>query len=250
MNSRTWVAALLAAVSLCGCYEAYSKEDSGTGMTQPDSHIPDLMPVDMWGDACPYPPDSTTACGSCLYPCGPYGKAVGDVIENFTFEGLRDPKEHCKSHASKKLDTSPVTISMRDWYLGDPSPGCKQFRRKVLWIAFVVGWCSGCASEMKAIQSKITGDIIREQVGLLLAVSDNKAKEKADVAFLKTLASDLGLTMALVADPDRKIRTLFAFCSSLPMNLVVDLKTMKIVYADCGYKTTAIDNAINKVLGY
>jgi len=73
--------------------------------------------------------------------------------------------------------------------------------------------------------------------------------QKPTADWLWDNALNLGLEFPQISDGDRKLRKVFG-CSSLPMNMAVDLTTMKIVYAKCGYSKTAISSFINSHFGY
>lgn len=82
------------------------------------------------------------------------------------------------------------------------------------------------------------------------AEMETKSKgQKPDADWLWDNAASLGnAQFPQISDGDRKLRKVFS-CSSLPMNMAVDLTTMKIVYSSCGYSSSKIDNFIKSHFG-
>ena len=58
-----------------------------------------------------------------------------------------------------------------------------------------------------------------------------------------------GMEFPQINDGDRKLRKYFS-CNALPMNMAVDLTTMKVVYSKCGYSKAAMDQFILSHFGY
>jgi hypothetical protein len=182
------------------------------------------------------------------YPPGPYGSGLGAIMEKFTFQGFRDPKEQCKDHKSKVVDTTAlVAISNEDWFQGDPSPGCDKYRKKLLWIGTDAGWNGAGTSMMKSVQSWIDSGTFNKEVGVLFTLMETSTKTPADTDYIKIYMSGLRLNMPMAADPNRVIRKHFS-CTSIPMNMLIDLGTMKIVHVNCAYSKSAMEAAIQSAL--
>ena len=82
------------------------------------------------------------------------------------------------------------------------------------------------------------------------SVMETKTKgEKPTADWLWDNASSLGnAQFPQMSDGARKLRPVFS-CTSLPMNMAVDLTTMKIVYSSCGYSASKIDTFIKSHFG-
>jgi len=203
----------------------------------------DVLPHDLpLGDIYVPPP----------YPSGPYGSNVGDVMKKYTFQGFRDPKEHCTELKNKKMNfTTPMSISNEDWYKGELKKECAKYRKKILWITVVAGWDGAGTSQTKQIQNEMNLGTFREDVGYLTGYIQASSKNKApDMDYLKGVIKAAHFTMPLVADPKEELRKLFPSCTKLPMNMLVDLKTMKIQYKRCGGTSYSnMDSEITKLIG-
>ena len=73
--------------------------------------------------------------------------------------------------------------------------------------------------------------------------------QKPTTDWLWDAAAAKGMQFPKINDGDPKLRKFFG-CSSLPMNMAVDLTNMKILYSKCGYSKTAIESFIKSHFGY
>ena len=62
-------------------------------------------------------------------------------------------------------------------------------------------------------------------------------------------AEQKGMEFPQIGDGTKKLRKAFS-CSSLPMNLMVDLTSMKVIFAECTSSTTKMEAAIKSHFGY
>jgi hypothetical protein len=192
-------------------------------------------------------PDVDTSCGPSIYPCGPYGTKVGDKVLNMEFQGYMDPDEQCKRDSEKKHDTTLLrSISFKDYYLGSSKPGCSAFNKQLLWVMVSSGWCGSCQTEVNTEAGKYANDQWYPKVALLNVVVDNTTPNyPADAAFISSWASLYGVTFPVVMDPTFQMGR-YLSRDSMPLNLLIDLRTMTIYYQQTGGKLSDVEDRANK----
>ena len=165
------------------------------------------------------------------YPATLCGYDVGQVIPNFSFQGRM-----------AGID-SPVTIvHLADFY--DPR-GERGLR--FLLINATTLWCPYCKPELTRLPS-MNADYGPRGVRfltLLLERLDGSSAAQDDVdALIRTYS----LTTTVTNDPE-EVTTLFFDKSSMPLNLLVDLRTMKIVRKIVGAGAETVRATLDGALG-
>ncbi len=180
-------------------------------------------------------PDSGPTCGPGIYPCGPYGTQVGEVIQNLEFYGYMDPDELCEKNSLKKHDYTQLRkISLKDYYLGSSKAGCGAYKKSMLWVMVSSGWCGPCKAEVSETQQYYKADQIDTIAGLINVLNDSaKPGVPPDADFLKKWSADYSLTMPVNMDPSFKTGVYF-YRRAVPFNMLIDLKTMRIYYQQVG----------------
>ncbi len=230
---------LLAAVLLPACSSSSGASvtpDSGTAVAVMDSGTMDTGTVDT-GAVDTGAQDSglsQEAEAGCAYPAGPYGTAVGNVL---------DPSSTWQGYLPNATDAS--TLKMSDLYDCDGSKGINAivFDNAAQWCvacqyvaAYIPGWMSASGGNWSALG-----------VAFVTLVIQTNQYEPATVTTAEqwrnmfNLASDT----YVAADPQITFAT-----NALPHTLLVDPRTMKIT-SDLGndpnYGATAADPAVTQL---
>ena len=156
------------------------------------------------------------------YPPAPYGKTVGGVIKNHTFW---DPE------MDKQLKLSQMY---------------QHSRKRILLINASAGWCVYCkeeAYELRAVYEE-HGPRGLEIWFTLFQDYDGQAPTKA---FWDKWMNALKPTYPTLLDTAFEMGAYFNV-DATPMNMIVDLSSMKIVYLQTGYDKTGLINKINQLL--
>jgi hypothetical protein len=151
---------------------------------------------------------------ACPYPAGPYGTAVGDVL---------DPKLEWQAYAPGA--TTPSTLHISDLYDCDGKKGIN---------AIVVDtsgqWCVACQYEAESVPKWMAstgsgaGHWSSLGVQFLALIIQNNAYEPATIVTAEQWRAMFHLTSVYVAaDPNASLPAM-----ALPHNLLIDPRTMKI----------------------
>lgn len=207
MSARTiQIGALVVMLGAAGCSSSSSGSgdtvvDSGATAPAQDSAAPST-------DAAPDAP-----ANGCVYPAGPYGITVGKVLNpNLQWQGFLPGA------------TSPSTVSVSDLYDCDGSKGIN---------AVVVDssgqWCVACQYVMQNLptwESPKGDNWTKLGVQILNLVIQNNNYEPATITTAQQWRTQWKLeNIFVVADPNDTFPT-----QSLPYELLVDPRTMKIVH--------------------
>lgn len=187
-------------------------------------------------------------CGPGLYPCGPYGSAVGQVAANLSFSALADPDHLCKDTVAMKQDLGPPrAIALADWHRGGAACSTKTWR--LLWVMVSAGWCASCKTEVAGVQASIDAAGLDPRVAVLNVVYETTVvKQPVGEDFLRTWAQAYGLTFPVAMDPAFTMGAYFSR-GEAPFNLLLELKTMTILYRRTGSDLPGIEGAIKTALG-
>lgn len=179
-----------------------------------------------------WPMDQGPGCDLAGFPCGPYGHSVGAAIPDLKLEALLDPDHLCEAHSRQQPDlTRPRSVSLSRWYQGDKKcPG----KRRLLWIMTSAGWCAACRNEVTKAQQRYAAGELDPRVAVLDLVLETTTKgQAADTAFLKTWAKAYGLTFP-VARPLSSVPAGLVNAADVPVDLLVDLRTMRLLFKQTG----------------
>ena len=84
-------------------------------------------------------------------------------------------------------------------------------------------------------------------INYVMEASSRKSPPTAD--WIWSDAENKGMQYPQIGDSAKKLRKAFS-CSSLPMNLMVDLTNMKVIFAQCTSSTSKMEAAIKSHFGY
>ena len=181
--------------------------------------------------------DQQALC-SADYPCGPFGTQKETIIQNHAFQGFADSDDLCKKSQDKALDTSKLTdLSFGQWFKAPTK--CPAQQKKLLWIMVSAGWCGPCKDEITSIQKQYAVGGLDPQVEVLNVLFEDDRRKPATEAFGKTWASSLGMTFPLALDPKFTMGKYFDR-NAVPINMLIDLRTMKIFYKQTGANLPAV----------
>ncbi|MCC6746835.1 MAG: TlpA family protein disulfide reductase [Deltaproteobacteria bacterium] len=192
------------------------------------------------GDAAKKP---EPACGPGIYPCGPYGVEVGDVVENLSFKGLADPDFLCKDTASQAHAANLTELSFKRFFQGDAK--CKG-KHQLLWVSASAGWCGPCHAEAKETSAQYTAGKVDPRVAILNVVLEtDRPGQPVTEDFLRLWAKNnkFQLTYPVAMDPESRLTRYFDK-NALPYNMIVELSTMKVIYRQTGSNLPGIGSAI------
>ncbi len=173
------------------------------------------------------------------YPPGPYGVSVNRVIQNFTFPGYFTAGSGVKVNTLTKSDT----LDLQTFRTAVDGSGAK-FRFLLLDIS--AGWCQPCNQEAQDLglngsKKTLIPDWL-SRGGLfatILVEGYNESTYGPPVAAdLETWANAHSPQATLAIDPTQNLLAQGISPSAFPTNLVIDLRTMKIVGAWYGLDTT------------
>lgn len=159
------------------------------------------------------------------YPDPPYGKTPGHIIANHMFV---DP-------------ANDTTVYMSDLY----NPTGKK-SKKVLLMNASAGWCSVCKVEAKQLKGFYT-ETANEGVEIWFTLFQDFQGEPATEKFWEQWMNQIDPNYPTLLDTAFELNGYFSV-DATPMNMVVDLETMEIVYIATGMDETGIENAIFGVL--
>jgi hypothetical protein len=150
------------------------------------------------------------------------------VIENTTFLGWRDP-------VAANYDTAALEpVSLSDFY--DPT-GAKA---KLIVINASAVWCTVCQAELRQMKNDNTVETYRARgvqfLGTLFEDATGAPARPSDLQLWGSAATR-AIAFPLVLDPGLKMGVYFT-SDATPLNLIVDARDMRIVYAMMGYDSS------------
>ncbi len=175
--------------------------------------------------ADPVLPDTTDEGAVEGYPDGPYGVGDGDIIENFVFSGFFAETATASAQSSyQRVDFQRIRS------LG---------RYRYLLLNVAAEWCSGCRVEAQLLPD-LFNDWSPRGGYVLSVIVENTRSQLADRAVLDQWRATYQMNYAMVHDPQDRIRSAFA-TNTLPINVIVDLETMRIVSQKIGEDLRFLD---------
>jgi len=206
MTSTMKLGTLMAALLAGGCSSSSNSGappagDSGTGATE------DTGTVDADTDA------DDAGTGGCVYPSGPYGVAVGKVLNpDLQWQGFAPGA------------TTASTVKITDLYDCDGSKGLN-----AIVVDSAGQWCVACqgiAQEIPTWLSPKGDNYLKLGIQILNLVIQNNDYEPATVTTAQQWRTLFSLTpIYVVADPSDTFPT-----DALPYELLIDPRTMKVVH--------------------
>lgn len=176
---------------------------------------------------------------AAAYPSGPYGVAVGDVMQEATFFGFRN------GEAAEAGDLESIAIS--DFYDPDDAKGID-----LIFVSIAAVWCGPCQTE-KRMFPEIIASLQEDNLGVAFfqdlyeginpgtsATLEELVKWQSGRQNRTTLEWVGRIDFPVVIDPKSKMSAYFDK-NGIPYSLLVDAKTMKILATDAGFDTRKVD---------
>jgi hypothetical protein len=154
----------------------------------------------------------SSGCNAANYPEGPYGGEPGDMVQNFCFQGFRNPEQD----SSGALEE----VAFADFY--DPEGE----RYELLLVNSAAIWCQACQVEHQTLPAEY-GELGPKGLGLLSALFQDAERDPADRDDLDVWIRTFEPNFPMVLDPDYQLGV-YASAETAPLNLVVDARTMRI----------------------
>lgn len=175
--------------------------------------------------ACDGAASATCAGGTpSVYPSGPYAtdtNVVGQVLENHTF-------------------TTPdgETLSFGDLR----SAGGKT----LLLLSTTAGWCTACIEEQPKLK-ELYESYGCDGLEVMVAIFEDGFFNPANAVHASQWQQQYALNFPVVADTDNVLGTYYD-TSAAPLNMLVDLCTMEVIYSEIGFSETAVTALIESNL--
>ncbi len=156
------------------------------------------------------------------YPPAPYGQTTGTTLKNHSF---LDP-------------STEKVVKLSDLY--------KHPDKKLLVINSSAGWCSACKQE--AIALKAVYDTYKtEGLEIWFTLFQDYEGNPSTVSFWQKWMATMKPNYPCLLDTEFQLGDYFKV-ESTPMNMMVDLTTMQIVYLQVGYNEAGLKSKIAELL--
>ncbi|MCA9564074.1 MAG: redoxin domain-containing protein [Myxococcales bacterium] len=161
--------------------------------------------------------DSGTAL---TYPAGPYGSEEGSTIQNLSFAvGWSNPES--VGYDLEKLDAAPLRLS--DFFNPESNPALPE----VMLLNTAALWCQACRIEHEELDTKLAEFGPRGLV-IVSTLFQDAQSNPAQPVHLQLWAKQFEVGFPFFLDPEYQMGA-FARAETAPLNLVIDLRTMKIL---------------------
>jgi len=151
------------------------------------------------------PKSKHVAPGCKTYPKGPYGTQPGE-----TFPPLRNILHNCDG---KAVEFHQQACDAR-----------------LLLLAVSAGWCEPCMKEMHELQSAILPAFCKRGFRVVdLLISDWRDND-VTVPFCKRWTKDYDIGFPVLMDMKREVWERYIGGSSIPVNILIDTETMKVLH--------------------
>ena len=176
------------------------------------------------------------ACDATQYPCGPFGYALGSIVDNLQFVGQHD------DDANGTPTNDPILpIKLSDYY--------RDKGIKVLAVLVAAEWCPPCKAEQPELV-KSWNDYQAKKAGVQYfeAIIQQNNGSPADMATVDRWATTYKLPFDVGADPTVALGPYYNI-AAFPMQMVIQTSDMSIQWLNNGYGMGALENAIDPLLG-
>ncbi|MCB9584157.1 MAG: redoxin domain-containing protein [Polyangiaceae bacterium] len=154
------------------------------------------------------------------YPAGPYGSEEGDTVSNLSFSaGWSNPK--AVGYDLAQLDATPLSLS--DFYNPESDPDLPE----VLLLNTAALWCQACRIEHEELDTKLAEFGARGLV-IFSTLFQDLQSQPAQPIHLQIWAEQFEVAFPFFLDPEYQMGA-FARAETAPLNLLIDLRTMKIL---------------------
>jgi len=190
--------------------------------------------LELEADAGPQDP-GLVRDGGVEYPSSPYGTSVGDTladIANFGYPG-----------GTASWDV----VRLSDFYDPQQNRGPDGIGNKAMWVNVSALWCSVCKVEAPTMLKKCQQNRSKGLV-CYTAIFENATGDRSTRKDVDSWKRNFKIDYPIVDDgPSFKWGSYFD-AAATPMNMFVDLRTMKIKHIISGYDSAEVDAALADVL--
>lgn len=171
-----------------------------------------------------------TADAGAPYPACPYGIEVGQPIENAVFVGRKGG-----------LDTPRENVALADFH------ALRASGKKLLVLNVAAFWCSPCKEEAKEFQASMVPEYEPKGVAFLSVILQNSSRQPTKDDDIDTWIRTFKLTFPTVRDPEGYVARFFD-PNTMPLNMVIDLETMKLELKVIGADLPRVKSTIDRLL--
>jgi thiol-disulfide isomerase/thioredoxin len=172
-------------------------------------------------EPAPASPDAGTTMRGA-YPAGPYGTAVDTVLANVSFI---------------RPDGTPHSFENDVW----KKPGSK-----LMLLVTASGWCVACIEEQPALE-RLHGEWASKGLVIVEALFETQDFQPATPTLASNWKRQYNLSFDVVADPPFALQAYYDRALT-PMNMLVDVDTMKILRIATGWDPNATEAIIRQRL--
>ena len=147
------------------------------------------------------------------YPAGPYGTGENAILENLSF-----------------VSTEGEAFELESLY--------QDSSNQLLLLTTAADWCSVCIEEQPKLQS-IFEEYQEDGLEIVVALFETSDYQPASAATAANWKTRFDLSYTVVADPEFQLDAYYDSALT-PMNMVVDLASMQILWIGTGWDETTL----------
>lgn len=202
---------------------------AATGLAACDGVVPSGV-VDNSADSATG--TDASACDASVYPCGPYNKNIGDVMEELSFVG----RVESNNDGNLTVDDAAGVISLSKYY--------QNKNVRALIVSASAEWCQPCQHEQPALKAAFEAN--EGRLAILETLVQNKVGNPAVIETTDVWRNQFSIPFDLVVDPAYALAPYYEI-TAFPMNMLIDPRTMQIVWQGNGVPKPTQDGASNEL---
>jgi thiol-disulfide isomerase/thioredoxin len=156
------------------------------------------------------------------YPAPPYGETVGSIIDDHSF----------------LIPGDDTMVRLSDYY--------QHATKRVLLINASAGWCGACKQEAGELNN-VLAKYGPQGLDILYTLFEDWNGGPANEDFYNGWMAQYGGDYLTVLDPEFQMGIYFNV-EATPMNMLVDLETMTIVWLETGFNPFALEAKLDELL--
>ena len=160
---------------------------------------------------------SSSSCSAPDYPKDGFGTEPGDVVQNGCFSGYRSPRAVPPSPEHLEI------IAFSDYY----DPAGTKGNAELLLVNTAAVWCAACVAEHHTLPDHFE-ELKPQGLVILSTPFQDGARNPATLTDLERWIANFDTNFPMVSDPDLQMG-IYASPDTAPLNLVIDIHTMRIL---------------------